>query len=394
MMSVHAYLRRAGYRIRYFVRRILFRLRGRVVHFDPPGTPRGTVLLSQLTLPFLNPDPSVYDTHTSRWECVAMVKEFLKRGYAVDVIDFENATFVPKKKYCCCIDGGFNLERLTPLLPKDCVKIFFIGTQHPKANNAAEQMRLDDFNTRHGFRASPERMLPLHNSAESADILLLLLGNTTTAETYAHIRKPMYRIPISTVCTYPAPDTKNWEGVRHSFVWIGGAGPIHKGVDLLIEAFKDMPAYTLHLCGKVFNTAMQKAYGDTLPFNIRFHNMISLDSDTFMNIKEHSLGILSASCAEGQSASTLVGMHAGLIPIVSKESGIDTHHFGITLQTTTIQSIQNAVRTLAEESEASLKERAQAAWKHVRKNHTRENFACSFSDFVTTLEKNYFHEQT
>lgn len=363
-----------------------FRLNGRVVHLKPKGITHGNVLLSYTTLPFLNPNPDVLKGHTNRWECRYIAESFVRRGYAVDIIDIHNRSFIPKKPYAYCIDAEENLGRLAPLLHKDCVKIFYVNMQHWQANNTAEQTRLNDFEKRTGIKPEPERTVRPNESAEKADVLLLL-GNAVTERTYAHIKKPLYRLPISTAFTYPPPEQKDSEQARKSFVWLGGGGPIHKGVDLLIEAFSEMPEYTLHLCGKYMNESIELAYKNELRLpNIKSHGVMDLGSDAFAAIVENSVAVLSASCAEGQSGATVTGMHAGLIPVISKETGIDTEDFGITLETTAIQTIQDAVRSMANESASYLRERAIKTWEYARAHHTRETFAAAFDAFLDTLK--------
>lgn len=354
---------------------------------QPRGTLRGTVLLSYTTLPFIDTRPEIFDGHTNRWECRTMAEIFLERGYAVDIIDFDNESFIPKKPYTFFIDVETNLERIAPYLNSDCIKIFHITTSHWKFNNKAEKERLESLAKRKGIRLPPERMLKPNQSAEKADILLLL-GNAFTEATYKHLKKPIFHIPISTTFTYPFQENKNFEIARYSFIWIGGAGPVHKGVDLLLEAFAEMPEYHLHLCGKVSDPGFEKIYFrelHQLP-NITTHDVLNLGGSEFRKIVETSVATISPSCAEGQSGSVIVGMHAGLIPIVSKESGVDTFDFGITLQETSIESIKKAVCTVASSSPYSLHTRASTAWRHVQSKHTRENFAETFSHFIDKLE--------
>jgi len=319
-----------------------------------------------------------------------MARTFLARGYAVDVIDFENSRFVPKKKYSYVIDVGENLERFSKLLNKECMKIFHITTTHWSFNNTAEKKRLKDLERRRGVLLDTERLLPESRSAEEADILLLLLGNDFTEGTYTHLQKPIFRIPISTTFTYPSPESKDFDSTRKSFVWIGGAGLVHKGVDLLLEAFAEMPSYELHVCGKLNDEAFKKVYEKELALpHIHLHGVLNLGGKDFPTIANRSIAVISPSCAEGQSGAVIVGMHAGLIPIVSKESGIDTDGFGITMSSTTIDNIKTQVRILADMDPNILRDRAIQSWKYAQSRHTRKLFLEKFSSFVDELESRY-----
>lgn len=365
-------------------------MRGGVVHLCPSGAPRGNVLISYTTLPFLNTNPHILDGHTNRFECLAMVRAFLARGYAVDVIDFENARFVPQERYVYMLDVGANLERLAPLLPADCVKIFHVTTCHWSFNNAAEEKRLAELQKRRGVRLPPERMIKPHRGAESAN-LLLLLGNSHTESTYTHIGKPIYRISISSTFLYPFPDDKDFGAARKNFIWLGGAGSVHKGLDLLLEAFAEMSEYTLHICGKISQGAFENIYRRELyemP-NIKRCGVINLGGEEFRRLSSSSLAVLSPSCAEGQSGAVIVGMHAGLIPIVSKESGVDTDDYGVTLRENSIEEIKKTILHMAALSDDALRRMAKAAWAYARAHHTRERFSEEFGRFIDTLEKHH-----
>jgi hypothetical protein len=82
-------------------------------------------------------------------------------------------------------------------------------------------------------------------------------------------------------------------------------------------------------------------------------------------------------------------MHAGLIPVVSKETGVAIGEFGVMLKDCTIETVQAAVRSLAAEPAEQLQHRAESTWEYVRMNHTRENFARHYSSFVDMLEQTY-----
>jgi len=56
--------------------------------------------------------------------------------------------------------------------------------------------------------------------------------------------------------------------------------------------------------------------------------------------------VIFPSCAEGQPGSVIECMHQGLIPVVSRESNIDTDDYGITLSECSIEEISRVVSDL------------------------------------------------
>lgn len=372
------------------VRRILFRLRGRVIHLYPTDKPRGRVLFSYVTLPFFNRSKKTLNAHSNRWECLEMAQEFLDKGYAVDVIDISNTTFVPRKTYDFFIDNYHNMERLAPLLGPNCVKIFHATTAHWKFNNEAEEKRFDDLYTRRGVRLAPDRPLPQNRAIELCDSMTLL-GNDVTASTYTYAQKEIHRIPVSTTHTYPSPERKDIEGARKNFIWFGGAGVIHKGLDLVIEVFAEMPECRLTICGKVEGEKeFFKVYERELALpNIHVKGFMDPSSDAFKKICEESVALVYPSCSEGQAGSVVLTMHAGLIPIVSHESGVDVDDFGVILKENTVEEIKKTVREISALPTEALRGRATAAWGYANGHHTRETFAREYRKFVDLLTSSH-----
>lgn len=75
-------------------------------------------------------------------------------------------------------------------------------------------------------------------------------------------------------------------------------------------------------------------------------------------------------------------MHAGIIPIVTLETSVDTPDFGVGLRTASVEEIRDTVRELSALPAEELKTRSQAAWDYARQHHTREGFARAYRRFV------------
>ena len=176
---------------------------------------------------------------------------------------------------------------------------------------------------------------------------------------------------------------------RIGFVWIGGAGLIHKGLDLLVETFSLLPEYTLELCGKYNDERFKRVYASELASkNIVGHGSVELGSKQFEEIYSRNTFIISTSCAEGQSGSVILGMHAGLIPIVSRECGVDTDDFGFTLSDCSLATIRHTIETCAALPEDELNARSARARAYALKHHTRAAFTQAFADAVDSISLN------
>lgn len=368
-------------------KKIWFELTGKTIRLKPKKAPRGSVLLSYTTFPFLAKE-STLSGHTNRFECREIARIFVERGYAVDVIDWTNKKFVPKKHYTYCIDIHDNLERLAPLLNKDCKKILHVTTSYWKFQNEAEKKRIEEVKNRKGVALTPRRQLTPSYGIEIADFVTML-GNNATEHTYSHAGKKIFRIPLSTTHTYPSPEQKDFETARKNFIWLGGAGMVHKGLDLTIEAFARMPEYTLNIFGNFhgetdFAEMYHRELYDTP--NIKHFGKVNMGSSTFYDKAATSIALVHPSCSEGQSGAVITSLHAGLIPIISRESGVDCPDFGIVMHESTTDSIIAAVKTIAQKPAQELKDEAMRAWNYANTYHTKESFTRAYRAFVDILE--------
>jgi len=367
---------------------IRLKLSGGVVHLNPNIGAIGNVLLSYTTLPFIT-KKHVLDSHTNRWECREIAHLFLKRGYTVDVINWENTSFIPKKKYDFFFDIHKNMERLAPLLNKDCIKILHLTGSEARFQNKAEMERLLNLEKRRGVKLKPRRQVELTDPVVYADYISLL-GNKTTESTYNFKNANPCSIPLSTTHTYPSPENKNLKSAKKNFIWFGGVGAVHKGLDLVLEAFVKMPEFNLTVMGKTSNEKdfaeeYTRELYDTI--NINYVGFIDPGSPEFKNIINSSMGIVYPSSSEGQSGAVITAMHAGLIPIISENSGVNVEDFGILLKKNTVEEIQEAVEKIASTPEDELKKKALGAWAYAREHHTRERFSKEYDAFIESLIK-------
>ena len=365
----------------------------KVVSLKPEGRSRGNVLFSYINAPFLlKPGEPMPTSHTQYWESYQMVNTFLELGYSVDVINYTNCTFLPYKDYAFFIDARRNLERLAPLLNPECVKIMHIDTSHILFHNAGEASRLLALQQRRGATLQPRRFEMPNLGIEHADCATMM-GNKFTSRTYNYAKKPVFCLPISTPTLYPWPKEKNFEACRKRFVWFGSGGMVHKGLDLVLDVFAAMPEYHLTICGPVeqekdFERAYYKELYQTP--NIRTVGWIDVASPEFIEIANTSIGLIYPSCSEGQCGGVVTCMHAGLIPVVSYESGVDVgSDFGVLLESCTLDEIRNAVLRISTLLSQQLQRMARKAWEFARANHTKERFAEEYRRAIDKIMANH-----
>lgn len=356
------------------------------VSLSPQGRSRGSVLLSFIIEPFLRkPGEPISHDHTHDWESWQMAQTFLQKGYAVDVISYQNDRFRPKKRYDFFISARTNLEKIAPHLNDDCIKVAHLDTAHWLFNNQAAYTRLLNLQQRRGISLTNVRIVEPNRAIEEAD-LATVLGNHFTMETYRHAGKELHRIPISAPATYPWDDEKDFDRCRNNYLWFGSSGLVHKGLDLVLEAFAAMPEYHLTVCGPIENErtfvdAYRKELFETP--NIETIGWIDVNGPEFRELTRNTLALVYPSCAEGGGGSAITCMHAGLIPILSREASVDIGDGGMLLAESSVETIQEAVKTLSRRPVEHLQRQARLAWEQARQHHTQEIFADRFNGFVT-----------
>ncbi|HSL82993.1 MAG TPA: glycosyltransferase [Thermoanaerobaculia bacterium] len=371
------------------LRRRLRRIEDRVVSLEPEGPRRGRVLLSYVVDPFCLPpgaEPS-YD-HTHHWECREMARAWLEAGYAVDAIHWTNTRFEPGAAYDVLVDPLLNLERLAPRLGPECLAVLHAETAHHSFHNAAQRRRLEALQERRGLELPPARLIEENRAVEHADAIVVL-GNDFTAGTYAFGGRPMLRVPLSNPFLYPFPEDKDFEAARRRFVWFGSGGLVHKGLDLVLEAFAGLPDLHLTVCGPIAREpAFERAYWRELyrTRNVTTLGWVDVAGTAFRELARTSVAAVYPSCSEGGGGSVITCMHAGLVPVVTPEASVDvTAERGVVLREASVEGVRRAARELSNRPAAELRATARAAWSFARERHTRETFAREYRRAVREL---------
>jgi len=365
-------------------------IHNQVVSLKPDGLVRGYVLLSYRVEFFLQKSGQPVTSYHPSWVITQRMAEiFLDFGYAVDVIANENKEFLPQKDYSFFVDTRMNFERLAPLLNKNCVKILHATTAHPYFHNAAEAKRLIALQERKHVTLQSWRYMPpaYAMAVEYADAITV--PSEFCIQSFRYANKPFYLVPNPAEFVYPWMEAKNFETCRTRFMWLGSLGMVHKGLDLVLEAFSEMPEYHLTVCGPVAKERdFERAYHQELYHtpNIQTIGWIDIGSPDFINLATQCVALVYPSCSEGSAGAVITCLHAGLIPIISYESGVDVgNDIGVILNNCAIQEIKEAVCRIANFSNQELKQRSRKAWEYARANHTMENFEKQYRKMVEKI---------
>ena len=320
-----------------------------------------------------------------------MAETLVELGFEVDAVSWTNGTFVPQRDYDLVLDVRTNLERWAPLLGERALKVLHCDTAHHAFHNPAQRERLRRLEARRGIRLTPHRLLPETRSIESADCATVL-GNGFTMTTWAAAAgagKPIVRVPVSCPWTYDWPAGKDFAAASRRWIWIGSDGFVHKGLDLVLEAFAGLRGFELAICGPLWREpSFERAFYRELyrTPNIRTLGWVDPGSARFRELARTSIGVVFPSCSEGGGVSALVGLHAALQPLVTRESSIDLPA-GLDpyLRDAEPAEIRERIEAVAARSSAELEAQARASWEHARARHTRERFTPRWREVAEAL---------
>jgi hypothetical protein len=112
---------------------------------------------------------------------------------------------------------------------------------------------------------------------------------------------------------------------------------------------------------------------------------MDMDSEQFAEIARTHAAVVHAASSEGGAGSVIHCMHAGLLPICTRETSVDLEDFGIPIAMDTVAAVQAACRKIALMPNDEVEQRARAAYEHARLAHTRTRFRQNYEAFAASV---------
>jgi len=358
----------------------------------PPASgssPRGRALVSYLPLPLIG-DPGLFRGHSNIWECSEIVGILNRLGYAVDLINWQDSSFVPDREYDVVFDIHRNLLRYAG---EKTIRIFHVTGSHPDFSNLAEQQRLEALRERRGVWLQQRRGVEsddvrlFSENLEAAD-MITLIGNEITAATFpASIRTKIRRCNATGSFTSRLSGLPT-DGQRNEFLWLNGAGAVHKGLDLVLEFFARNPQLTLHVVGpyaKEHDFVAAYHHELTMCPNIHKHGFLFPGSVRFRKIVARVRAFVNPTCSEGISTSSITCMQYGLIPILSRQAGITLPSgMGRILENCTPEQLEQAVLDLAGRKPREVEVMSRSVREYAQSTYSRTVFSSLMEQALTT----------
>lgn len=290
---------------------------------------------------------------TNRKENQVILTHLINLGFIVDFFGCRNNYYCDGLRYDLVF--GFGDAYRKSLLTQSGIRVLYLTEGPPNFSLANEKERLEFFYKRHGVEGSIERSGTYYRHSD------LRLANEIICLGELH-KKHIRELPDITAVVQsinpsglPVEMKKNSFGVSKDVLWFGSRGVIHKGLDLLIDAFNELPDWTLHVCGveKKDLKGLMKVNG-----NIKFYGKISFLDKKFTKLIGLCNFSILLSCSEAVPTSVLTCMRAGLLPIVSNNCGT-SFPFSITCDDISIEHIKNMILETLELTEDEIKRKSE-----------------------------------
>lgn len=347
-------------------------------------------LICYIVYPFLYPNAAV--GHTNQPEARMMAKILHEMGYDVDIINTRYVGELRADKYEVMIGFGKCFDTACLRCSNNTKKIYYLTESSPYFANIAELHRLENFKQRNHCS------LPFERQADNRFDLQILskmdaaicIGNRWTVSTYKGMFQKIYPLDVSGFELNIQPDFEaDTAAMQKNFMWYGGAGPVHKGLDLCIEAFRKLPDLNLHIVGEP-HAKFYEFYRKDIEegANIYYYGFLNKDSEEFLQVCKTCAYCVSPSCAEGQSTSVLTAMFAGMIPVCTAETGIDLEKCGgVYIEDIQIEGLRKLLRELSIWKKTDVKQRRKAAFEYVCKDHTIDSYKKNMEDILRDILK-------
>lgn len=323
----------------------------RAVKLHPSRSPIGTAVMSYLVVdPFLSEDAACYRMHASHWLCRTIALELLARGYELELLD--------RHQPCPSQSAGYNLAvtLAEAASAQQCVTDYLVAMAlgaDPLLHNTRVTQRAVQAGLRRNWLILADRLI----SQPERDYRILyrsqriwLSGTKATLQTFSpELQTKTTLLPTPGSWLAPGlPKTTLEYDQQRGFLWYFGAGPICKGLDLVLEVFSRHPEWPLHIVGGCLesNPAFCQAYEQELWHrpNIKLYGWLDPSGPIFRDILRKVHCFVGPSASEGESTACVFCCQLGLYPVISRPTGLELPAgAGTYLETCSLEELEQAV---------------------------------------------------
>lgn len=279
-----------------------------------------------------------------------------------------------------------NFELLAKAYPM-AVKIYYATGSHQVFQNNEVIKRTDYFNSKYAYNLPYSRLQTPHNSLNHCD-KILLIGTDYTAKTFpSQLQKKIGFIKQPILPLFKDDIKIDFKKNKKNFIFFAGNGNILKGLDLVIEVFKNNGHLNLYIVTEIEEKLVDK-YNDLFQSDNNIINIGYLKNNDpkLKDIVSKSCFSILPSCSEGIPGSVRQLMLYGIIPIVSKSGMIEnestTNKLGFLIDDLNEKSVENSVFLACIASLEELENKSSLCTKYIQDVHTVDNYIDSLKNII------------
>jgi glycosyltransferase involved in cell wall biosynthesis len=345
-------------------------------------------LVSLITLPYASEVKFFYHTIVKETETLCEIASEL--GYNVDLIDFNVELPASEKKYSLVLGFGRSIEDYLHQHPKKEFKlILYRNGTDSSFSDRISMKRLDQFAGRHGI--IPFDSVPVYPKSFRAQIwfadTIIVLGNEYVRQTY--LEHTSAKVESLDLFYFPvkmnSEPEKDYIKSQKKFLWFGSRGAVRKGLDLALDVFMKRSDIELFVCGldraeKLFAELYSEAF--KYP-NIHDLGFVKMESGEFRDLMSEVSAFIFPTIWEGGGGASLnlVG-NAGLVPIVTKNLGLDFEHEEYLIEDFTPEELEKSIDRYLELSTDSLKAKTEKLKKYVSERRTYDAYRSGMKEII------------
>jgi glycosyltransferase involved in cell wall biosynthesis len=358
------------------------------VNHDDETDGKKRALFIYMVLPFqLKKSSKYFLYHQNLKQSIQIARIIGSSGYIVDVADVSDTTIQTPYDYDLIISHKIDFD-VSTIHHKDSSKYIYLssGLNH-KAYNRNLKKRLEAFTARRNCVLPIEWQTENMRFLTSADAIVGF-GNEQTLGSW----RESFQGPLYTFNNYAFQGNHsikiNHSTAKRKFLFFSGRRQLVKGLDLLLEVFSRQKDLELYICGPILE---EKEFCDCYHHelfetpNIHLLGWVHIHTAMYEKVIQQCTYIIQPSCSEGQIGSVIQCMRDGIIPIVTKECGIDMEHFGITLPSDRIEDIEETVVKLSTMSDVWCQEHQTATKEVSLKKYSEEAFQKRWQEILSTI---------
>lgn len=337
------------------------------------------VLISYIVSPFFRKGENC--SHSNQIEVIKIADIFKEVKFNIDIINYDYYKKINYEKYDIIFGLGNAYENALKNKNKEIIYIYYATGSYFCFQNASEINRLVHLYKRRNILLEPKRFInyPKYLATQLSDAIIIT-GNDYTVSTYINSKMPIYKVPISVYSFFNYKEIhRDINKAKRHFLWFGSSGLVHKGLDICLEVFKEFSEYALHICGPKEDDFFEIYKNELNLNNIHYHGFIDVSSTHFKDIVSQCLFTIFPSSSEGMSGSLLTTMATGLIPIATKETGINIEDRGFLIDSEiNLYSIKKLIEDVVLLPKKKLVRLSNSNGEYIMNNHTLKNFEESF----------------